>query len=123
MLLYMYQIFSSLQGLLHFFVHFFFISMEHFFIDHPILPNFVNARNLTCAYDLIPSFDASTQYTRCNLKQNSFSLLDYIFLSEDLVPYVDSVEIINDAINTSDHLPVRLSLSVNVAATCTKRNC
>ena len=52
---------------------------------------------------------------------HSLSLLDYIFLSEDLVPYVDSVEIINDAINTSDHLPVKLSLSVNVAATCTKR--
>ena len=32
----MYQDFSSLQGHLHFFVHFFFTFMEHFFIVHPI---------------------------------------------------------------------------------------
>ena len=32
----MYQVFSSLQGHLQFFVHFFFTFMEHFFIDHPI---------------------------------------------------------------------------------------
>ena len=36
MLFHIYQVFSSLQGYLQFFVHFFFIFMEHFFIDHPI---------------------------------------------------------------------------------------
>ena len=36
MLLYMYQVFSSLLGHLHFFVHFFLTFMEYFFIDHPI---------------------------------------------------------------------------------------
>ena len=36
MLFHMYQVFSSLQGHLHFFVHFFFTFMEHFFIVHPI---------------------------------------------------------------------------------------
>ena len=35
MLLYMYQIFSSLRGHFHFFVHFFFTFMEHFFLDTP----------------------------------------------------------------------------------------
>ena len=33
MFLYMYQIFSSLRGHLHFFVHFFFTFMESFFVD------------------------------------------------------------------------------------------
>ena len=37
MLLYMYQIFSSLRSHLHFFVHFFFTIMEYFFFGHPIL--------------------------------------------------------------------------------------
>ena len=37
MLLYMYQIFSSLRSHLHFFVHFFFTFMEYFFFGHPIL--------------------------------------------------------------------------------------
>jgi len=36
MLFHMYQVFSSLQGHLHFFVYFFFPFMEHFFIVHPI---------------------------------------------------------------------------------------
>ena len=36
MLFHMYQVFSSLQGHLHFFVHFFCTFMEHFFIVHPI---------------------------------------------------------------------------------------
>ena len=36
MLLYLYQIFSSLRSHLHFLVHFFFIFMEHFFFGHPI---------------------------------------------------------------------------------------
>jgi len=35
-MLYMYQIFSSLLGHLYFFVHFFFTFMEYFFFDHPI---------------------------------------------------------------------------------------
>ena len=37
MLLYMYQVFSSLLGHLHFFVHIFLTFMEYFFMDHPIL--------------------------------------------------------------------------------------
>ena len=36
MLFHMYQVFSSLQGHLHFFEHFSFTFIEHFFIDHPI---------------------------------------------------------------------------------------
>ena len=84
-----------------------------------LLRNFVHKKKLRCMYDMIPSFDASTECTRCNLKQNSFTLLDYIFISEDLIPYVYSVEIINDALNTSDHLPVKLTLSIDVIATPT----
>ena len=36
MLLYMYEIFSSLLGHLHFFVHFSLSFMEQFFFGHPI---------------------------------------------------------------------------------------
>ena len=38
MLLFMYQVFSSLLGHLHFFVHFFFTFKEQFFFDHPVCP-------------------------------------------------------------------------------------
>ena len=47
----MYQVFSSLQGHLQFFLHFFFTFMEHFFIDHPILvainSKIISGRGLT----------------------------------------------------------------------------
>ena len=36
MLLHTYQVFSSLEGDLHFYVHFFFNFMEYFFFGHPI---------------------------------------------------------------------------------------
>ena len=36
MLLHIYQIFSSLQDRLHFFVHFFFNFIANFFLNHPI---------------------------------------------------------------------------------------
>ena len=39
MLFCMYQVFSSLLGHLHFFVHFSFTFMEHLFFGHPILFN------------------------------------------------------------------------------------
>ena len=48
MLLYLYQIFSSLRSHLHFFVHFFFTFMEYFFLWTPyiissLLPSFSHA--------------------------------------------------------------------------------
>ena len=49
MLFHMYQVFSSLQGHLHFFVHFFCTFMEHFFIVHPI---FLFARKYFFDFDL-----------------------------------------------------------------------
>ena len=41
MLFHIYQVFSSLQNHLHFFVHFFLTFMEYFFIDHPISYNII----------------------------------------------------------------------------------
>ena len=41
MLLRMYQVFNSLQGHLHFFVHFFFTFMGQFFLGHPIPPQYL----------------------------------------------------------------------------------
>ena len=50
MLFYMYQVFSSLQGHLHFLAHFFFTFMEYFFLDQPIPP------------DIPKKLDAQRQY-------------------------------------------------------------
>ena len=53
----MYQVFIFLQDHLHFFLHFFFTFMEHFFLDDPIF---------VCIYFLFKT-------TRCRwLNQNKF---------------------------------------------------
>ena len=52
MLLYMYQVFSSLRSHLHFFVHFFFSFMEYFFFGHPISCQFRTLIRITRAVAL-----------------------------------------------------------------------
>ena len=79
-----------------------------------ILNNFLANHNLLCAYDMMTSFNKELSYTRCNLKQQSFTLLDYFFISKELEQFVEKVDILNCIGNLSDHLPVELSLSVDV---------
>ena len=78
------------------------------------LKNFIHARNLYCTFDSMPSFDSNLNFTRCNLKQGSYSLLDYIFVSHDLIPFIDQVSIVDSGDVLSDHFPVRLTLSIDL---------
>ena len=48
MLLYMYQIFSSLRSHLHFFVNFFFTFMEYFFLWTPYMYMFICVLDKIC---------------------------------------------------------------------------
>ena len=50
-----------------------------------ILNTFIDQRDLCCTFDLMPTFSRDTTYTRFNLKQGSFSLLDYIYVSRNVV--------------------------------------
>ena len=85
MLLYMYQVFSSLLGHLHFFVHFFLTFMEYFFIDHPIcyagfmISEFLDKRYLSSGAHSIPRKDdedflASTAEKTAPNRRSRFSL-------------------------------------------------
>ena len=51
MLLHIYQIFSSLQGHLHFSKHFVFTFMVNFFFDHPIFCMNENRKGKKCRLD------------------------------------------------------------------------
>ena len=86
------------------------------------LKTFLSDSNLTCTYDLSSTFDKQSVYSRCDLKRNSFSLLDYVFVSQDLCQYVDSVEIINSPLNLSDHFPVIVSFTFDISTLSYKKN-
>ena len=77
-----------------------------------LLKKFIAQRNLYCTYDSMSSFDIDSTYTRCNLKQNSFSLLDYVFVSRNLIPYINDVVIMDSGDVLSDHIPVRVSFNL-----------
>ena len=79
-----------------------------------ILTSFLSDRNLICTYDLKADFPKNSAYSRFDLKRNSFSLLDYVFVSSDLCQFVDMVEITNPSLNMSDLLPVMVSFSFDI---------
>ena len=86
------------------------------------LKKFLSDRNLICTYDLSSSFNKHTAYTRCDLQRKSFSLLDYVFISQDIHQYVDSVEVMNASLNLSDHCPVIVSFDFDMDTFSYKTN-
>ena len=55
--------------------------------DHPFTPairNLMTRRRLFCTYDLIDNLNPDVLYTRQDFKTGSSSLLDYVFVSEEL---------------------------------------
>ena len=82
-----------------------------------MLRDFVTSRKLCCTFELMDSFDPNTSFTRCDLKRNSFSLLDYFFVSSELLPLITDISVLNDAGNLSDHLPIKLSINLDVELT------
>ena len=68
--------------------------------------------DLMCSHDLDPTFCRNNSYTRCCEKNNSYSLLDYIFFSRPLQDRVKNCRIHYDGGNPSDHFPVHLELEV-----------
>ena len=80
-----------------------------------LLKNLVDEHGLHCTFDSMTNFDPHTSYTRSNVKQGSYSLLDYIFISKNLIPYIVDVDIMDSGDVLSDHIPIRLSLDVDLS--------
>ena len=88
-----------------------------FTVNHPyssLIRTFMEDYELVSNYSFIDNFDHCTDYTRFDLKRNSFTLIDGILLSKCLSDVVLSSNIIHPHTNTSDHLPVELTINVNI---------
>ena len=84
--------------------------------SHPytsILRNLMSKFGLTSALDLNPTFDPINEYTRCDLKRGSFTLIDGILLSNSLTSKVQEAKIVHYGDNVSDHSPVEILLNVD----------
>ena len=58
------------------------------------------------------TFNHGSSFTRSCVKSNSYSLLDYIFISRSLQERVSDCSILYDGENPSDHNPVQINLEV-----------
>ena len=87
-----------------------------------ILNDFVSHNNFCSAYGLINNFDYSNEFTRSNDKSNSYSLLDYVFISPNLMPFVKEVEIVRSSLDLSDHCPVRVLFDIDVCQSVNRSN-
>ena len=84
---------------------------------HPyskMITDFMARNSLLNCYDLNPSFDRATSYSRCDKKTNSFTLIDAIFISKSLSNCVSNVRISDYGDNVSDHLPVEIDFCVSL---------
>ena len=87
--------------------------------DHPFtsaIRDLMTRRRLFCTYDLIDNLNSDVLYTRQDFKTGNGSLLDYVFVSEELRDITSNILISHFSDNASDHLPVSvdIELSINV---------
>jgi hypothetical protein len=86
--------------------------------NHPyskLLHNLMTNYSLFSAFDLCPDFDPFTSFTRSDVKLGSYTLIDGILLSDTLRSIVSNVCISDYGDNVSDHVPVELEISVDIA--------
>ena len=69
---------------------------------------------LFSCFEQMTSFDPDVEYTRFDTKNNSYTLIDGIFLSESLREKVSNVRISKYGDDLSDHLPVELEIELSV---------
>ena len=79
-----------------------------------VLRDLMQRNNLISAFDLLPNFDPTVNYTRCDVKTNSYTLIDGILISNSLVDDVDGISISHRGDNVSDHSPVDISFKVQL---------
>ena len=71
--------------------------------------------DLVSTFDSMPGFNSHTSFTRSDVKTNSFTLIDGILISRNLLPTISNVRISNNGGNVSDHVPVEIDISVDIS--------
>ena len=79
-----------------------------------VLRDLMQKHRLVSAFDLTPSFDPDSNFTRCDVKTNSYTLIDGILISDSLSDIIESVSIAHQGNNVSDHAPVDMTVKVQL---------
>ena len=80
---------------------------------HGLLKNFIDKHGLISTFDYSTTFQSGQSFTRHDAR--STSLLDFIFISPNLLPQLGCVKIGQYHDNLSDHLPVEIELNIELS--------
>ena len=86
-------------------------------LSHPytaFVRDLMRDHSLVSIFDLMPNFDADVDYTRCDLKTGSYSLIDGVLLSNSVTGYISNVCIAEYGDNVSDHKPIEFDLDITL---------
>ena len=70
--------------------------------------------DLISNFEFSPGFDPNNSYTRFDVKKDSYTLIDGILVSRSLSNIIESSHVLFPHDNVSDHLPVEITISVNI---------
>ena len=79
-----------------------------------LIHDIMSEYDLVSSFDFSPNFDHNVEYTRFDIKRNSYTLIDGILLSRSLTNIVESSQICHSHDNVSDHLPIEITISVEI---------
>ena len=77
-----------------------------------VIKDFLNSYNLNYVASTHPSMNI--EYTFLNEKLNRHSTIDFLCLSNSLLNFVNKYNVLNDATNFSDHLPLSVNFTLPI---------
>ena len=86
--------------------------------SHPytkIIRDLMTEYDLESCFDSIANFDHNSSFTRSDIKTGSYTLIDGILVSRELRHMISNVRISIYGDNLSDHCPVELDITVQIA--------
>ena len=102
---------------LHKFILFMDLNCNLYNTTHPyssLINTMIGTYDLISSFDFLPGFDSTRDYTRFDVKRNSFTLIDGILISKSISHIVESCTILHSPLNVSDHLPVEIAVNIEI---------
>ena len=93
------------------------MNCDIFKTNHPYsiqINSMMNDFGLISTFQHMPGFDHKVEFTRYDVKKNSYTLIDGILISDSLSSCVESCSIIHPPTNVSDHLPIDVVLNLQI---------
>ena len=85
--------------------------------SHPyssLMNSFTHDHDLMDSFSFCPGFNPDREYTRFDVKRNSYTLIDGILISKSLSHIISDCRILHPPTNVSDHLPIEITVDLEL---------